>query len=225
MRHVFLVHGFNVKDRGAGTVGKLVPYLSQPIDDIPIHIQVHAYPWFGLFQVMFKNRDVAEELVKKQDLIPWNCASSYHAIGHSNGCAIIFEAAKLGAKFDSVVLINPALKMDTPIPANIKKVYVIHTAYDDATLSARVLDRLPVIRWLIPNFWGAMGTFGYKGKCDSRIANFDMSMYLQGHSDFFTPRNLERFAGIPLATLLFKDSGPLWRFSTNEGACDFSTED
>lgn len=191
----YLVHGFNVKDGGADTVEKLRPYLEATSKGT---IWSWPYGWFGLLSVLFKNKHVARELKDNEDHLPFN--SFTYGVGHSNGCAILVEAAKQGATFHHLLLINPALKVDTRFPASIRKITIVHTANDKPTKAARFFDKIPLIQLLVPNAWGAMGAFGAVGD-DPRVFNLDMSEDLFGHSDLFEDRNLKQF-GHKLATIL-----------------------
>ncbi len=176
----YLVHGFNVTDGGEATIGRMVPFLKRLAKSTIVH--EHKYGWFGIFSVMFKNKKVAATLKKKVSIT--SVASANYAIGHSNGCAIIVEAARQGAYFDRILLINPALKVDTVFPDTIGEIIVLHTKHDDATMSARVLESIPFLGWLVPNAWGSMGTHGYHGK-DIRVTNLDKSNSVFGHSSIF----------------------------------------
>ena len=174
---ITLIHGFNVKDP-MSSVGKLKYYFHN-------HTQIFDYGW-RFFSVLWHNKKDAERLVKEIKPNRWNIL-----FGHSNGCAIAVEAARQGAKIDTLVCINPALKVDTKFPESIKRILVIHTKNDKPTQAARFFDKVPFIQIVIPNAWGAMGAKGYTGK-DYRVTNWDLSNYLEGHSDFFRQHNLEQ---------------------------------
>ena len=99
------------------------------------------------------------------------------AIGHSNGCAVIERAARYGAKFKHVTLINPALDNDRVI-LGAGTVNVWYSPHDVATLLAGFLPWHP---------WGSQGRDGYVGT-DSRYKQFneDILFYTNvGHSGVF----------------------------------------
>ncbi len=187
-RKIFLIHGFNVTDEGQDTVVKAGRFFQGTINTMVIN---YPYGWFGLIGVMLKNKKIAAALAKSAVVKSFNVDVS--AIGHSNGCAIIIEAARQGAHFDQVVLINPALKSKTRFPMSIKRVLVIYTKHDTATRVARFLEKIPFLKFLIPDCWGAMGAVGYRGSYDDRVTNADLSDSLNGHSDFFEDSNLRNF--------------------------------
>jgi len=176
-----LVHGFNVKDPEK-TVGKLKPYVKDPI--------MFEYGWFGLISVLLYNKREAGKLKVLLDRNQGNSKSVVYA--HSNGCAIAVEAARQGAKIDSLICINPALKCDTEFPDSIKTVLVIHTEHDRPTKAARFFDKIPFVQIIVPNAWGAMGAKGYTGT-DNKVRNWNLSEWLKGHSDFFKKHNLDMF--------------------------------
>jgi len=183
----YLVHGFNVKDDGEDTIARLMPYLQCNINHMCFKF---LYGWLGLVGVLIKNKNIAKNLAAQV-----SADGSIHitAVGHSNGCAIIIESARQGAIYDTVVLINPALKTKTVFPPSIKEIWVIHTKYDKATKAARFFNRIPFIGWFVPNAWGAMGTQGYCGEDDVRVINIDGSKDLKSHSDIFEYNNLKKY--------------------------------
>ena len=161
-----------------GSVGRLQFYLEKSI--------IFDYGW-RFFSVLWHNKRDATKL--KNDL-SHNVENI--VFGHSNGCAIAVEAARQGASIDTLICINPALKVNTKFPESISKIIVIHTKHDKPTKAARFFDKVPFIQIAIPNAWGAMGAKGYIGD-DARVKNWDLSDRLEGHSDFFKQRNLEEF--------------------------------
>lgn len=190
----YLLHGFNVTDGGADTVEKLRPFLREhPKQTL---VKSWKYGWFGLVSVLFKNAKVAKHLNEAHEQV-YPYVPSY-AVGHSNGCAILLRAANMGMEFKTLLLINPALNVDTKFPANIGQVIVVHTEDDVPTRVARWFDRIPFIGLIIPNAWGAMGAYGYEGS-DPRVMNIDLTGVLKGHSDLFEPKNaffMEKVVGL-----------------------------
>jgi hypothetical protein len=148
-----VVHGFNVRDGGQRTTDRLMPYVKKA----GISILDHDYGYFGLLQVRFCNGGIAEaikSIARKGDI----------GIGHSNGCAILAEAARRGAPFRGLVLIHPALDDDYLIAPQVEFVHVYHSEKDQAVWFAKLL------RFNHP--WGAMGRVGYTGS-DSRYKNYN----------------------------------------------------
>ena len=174
-----LVHGFNVKNP-MKTVGKLKGFVK--------NTYLFDYGWFGLMSVLMYNKREAKRLKK---IIDKDCGSN--VIAHSNGCAIAVEAARRGAKIETLICIAPALKVDTVFPKSINKIVVVHSKGDKPTKAASFFDRIPIIQLLIPNAWGAMGA---KGSVidDDRVSNVDVSNL--GHSDLFRNKSIKRCADI-----------------------------
>ena len=199
----YLVHGFNVMDKGAGSVKKLMPFLKRGTAGKVIN---YPYGWFGLISVLFRNKTVARNLAEK--IHAENRRAHYKnenfIVGHSNGCAIIVEAMKLNVHFKNVILINPALKVDTVFPSKADHITVIYTSKDLPTKTARFLDKVPLFSLIIPNAWGAMGAKGFRGN-DDRVQNIDMSDYLDGHSDIFSDYKVNHF-GKALSDILYRNS-------------------
>ena len=166
-----LIHGFNVH-KPENTVGKLKAYLPRS--------EMFAYGW-RFFSVLWHNKKDATKL--KARITNTKC----DVWGHSNGCAIAVEAARQGAKIRTLVLINPALRVDTVFPDTIDKVVCVYTNNDKATKQAKFWGKVPFINWLVPNSWGAGGAYG----CDNADVKLDYTMYLSDHSDFFTKENLD----------------------------------
>lgn len=180
----FLLHGFRTGDKGKDTVEIMRPALRSISKGSLIS---WPYGWLGLIGAILKNKEIAKSIVDIQSVeMKMN---NIFAVAHSNGCAIIVEAAKQGANFDKVLLINPALKVNTKFPDTIGEVIVVHTKHDKPTKAASIADKIPLLCLFIPNAWGAMGRNGYKGK-DLRVTNIDLSSALDGHSDAFEPKNI-----------------------------------
>lgn len=186
MKSTFLVHGFNVSDGGEDTICRIKPSLRA--EDAGGHILTHQYRRLGLIGVLMNNDRIAVNLVHRVDSM-LSRGFSVNAAGHSNGCAIIVKAARKGAKFESVVLINPALNTSIEFPSSMKRILIVHTRFDRAVRMARFFDALPLVGLLIPDIWGAMGAVGHKG-LDPRVTNLNLSDTVANHSDIFTDTNL-----------------------------------
>lgn len=162
---IYLLHGFNVSDGGAGSIDKLKPYLRGEVCEFD-------YGWVGLLGVRFGNKSRAKSLaamVKPGDV----------GIGHSNGCAILHLASHLGAPFRKLVYINPVLDADAEPGPQVESCDVWHSPSDAPVRFAS---------WLPWHTWGSMGAEGFKGS-DERITNYnkqnDFAMSSFGHSDVF----------------------------------------
>lgn len=149
MNRIFLVHGFNVKDAGQGTVERLKPYLGNE-ELIPSGF---SYGWLGLMGVYFLNPKSIRQLVAQ-------VREGDVAVAHSNGCVVAHEAALMGAPFQSMVLINPALRSDARIADNVN-VLVLHNDGDHAVKFGALLRRLLPWAPLGDPDWGDMGAKGH----------------------------------------------------------------
>lgn len=163
--HVIFIHGFNVADNGASTVGRLVPHFAA----IGCSTEVLSYGHFNLFEPRLKNASVAELL-----------AARIHAatrpvivVAHSNGCAITHKAARMGAPISKAVFISAALNSDAEFPECIGAVDVWHSRKDWVLRLAKLLPF---------HNWGDMGRVG-ASRYDRRVKNFDRSQNfdLDGH--------------------------------------------
>lgn len=176
----YLVHGINVDDKGADTVLQVVPYIKDYSGVVN-----HHYGKLWLIGALFKNGGIAQDLADRSKKDRRNGNRDLHAIGHSNGCAIIVEAIRRGAKFKSILLINPALNVDTVFPQGDYTITVIYTRHDRVVELARYVDGLWLLGLLIPDVWGAMGSRGYTGD-DPRPLSLDYSYILDDHSHYFS---------------------------------------
>lgn len=169
---IHLVHGFNVRDRGAGTVGRLAPHL----EAVGLEHRTLSYPWTRLLTLSANNRWAVEELCDR-------VRPGDGAIAHSNGCWIVVQAAEMGAPLDWLILVNPALHPRHELPGQLRQVYVYHSEGDVAVRAGRCWRRFTRIfpwRWRRRHPWGAMGALGYTGT-DPRVVNTRMPR-AYGHS-------------------------------------------
>lgn len=171
-----LVHGYNVKDGGEGTIDQLIPYL----DDRLVVVQ-HDYGYLKIRGVLRKNKAIAAKI--KNHL---GCHDV--AIGHSNGCAILVKCLKQGANLDKLILINPALEKNFIFPDSVNEIHVFHSPNDKAVVAAKWLRKL--LFWRSDFLWGEMGNTGYKGD-DKRVINHEMKTK---HSGLFNEKNIEAFS-------------------------------
>jgi hypothetical protein len=141
-RRSILLHGFNVRDGGEGTIDMLKPGLEEK-GYTPIELD---YGWMGLIGTYFRNDNIARRLIYEYqpgDVI----------IGHSNGCAIIAMAIELGLPAQHCIFIHPALDNDwaPPFDKPVERIDVYFSAKDIPTRLAK---------WVPFNDWGDMGTVG-----------------------------------------------------------------
>lgn len=184
MINAHLVHGFNVRDGGKQTTDRLIPF----IEKAGINVTQHDYGFLEFVGVLRKNKEIAAQLSKV--VLP-----SDIGIGHSNGCPILVKAARQGANFDKLILINPALNKSIQFPRSINEIHVFHTEHDRAVVAAKWSRKL--VFWRSNFLWGEMGNKGYQGQ-DKRVVNHDISNIAKGHSEIFSRKNLNAFESILL---------------------------
>lgn len=160
---IYLIHGFNVANRGLETTDRLKEYIPGAVD--------LDYGWTGRVGVRVCNDKLAQIIAKMAE-------PNSIAIGHSNGCDIIHRATHHGAKFEKVIYLNPALDNDLTPGDYVKWCHVWHSPSDGAVWLAK---------WIPFSSWGDMGKVGYQGS-DPRMINHNIEEYIEdaGHSDLFT---------------------------------------
>jgi len=189
----FFVHGFNVKDNGASTIGKMLPFFA----NANISTQMITYGHFNLFEPRWENKAVAQRL---KDSIQEARDEGYKiiVIAHSNGCDITQRAAEQGAVIDKAVLISAAIDNNIEFAPSIKSVDVWHSRKDWVLFLAKFMPF---------NRWGEMGRTGAT-RYDKRVKNFDRSQNYDApsswHSDLFASPLIEYFGPIILTESLLR---------------------
>ena len=174
---VILIHGFNVRDGGAGTVLTLRPYF----EAAGYRVKEYRYGFTWFFGVRMMARRFARILY---DL----CDDGDVIVAHSHGCLLAMIAAEMDAQFRHMVFINPALDRNTPLPAGIPRLDVWYSPSDGPVRLAR---------WLPWHRWGDMGATGYRGTWDKRVHSHDMEhgfpVSVNSHSGVFAEPALSYF--------------------------------
>jgi hypothetical protein len=111
-------------------------------------------------------------------------------IGHSNGCAVIYDLMHRGVAMAGAVFVNAALDPHIIRPTTVPWIDVYYNPGDTVTEAAQ----LGALLGIDDPVWGEMGHSGYQGT-DAAIANFNCGAtpglpQVDGHSDFFTSGNL-----------------------------------
>lgn len=180
-RAVILVHGFNVSDGGRNSTDKFAPFF-QSFD---YQVEAMKYFWTGLIGVRACNKKLASAIVTASRL----CDRPLVGVGHSNGCAILRKASLLGARFEQLIFINPALDSNIDVGPDVKWIHVWYSKSDRAVAIAALLFHHP---------WGNMGAEGYTGD-DPRFLNYDKSdkkmwsTISTSHSDVFKREKFKYF--------------------------------
>jgi pimeloyl-ACP methyl ester carboxylesterase len=175
---IHLIHGIHTAPSNP-TVPGLVPYLQKA--GFPVAAPNYGYI-LGIEALRMNPviEGVLEPYIWPSDI----------AIGHSNGCAIIYELLKR-RPLKGVVLIDPALESAIALSGYLFKwADVYFNAGDTLTEVAEVAEKMGIA----PRCWGEMGHDGYLGS-DPRVHNIDCGNTegmpkVNGHSDLFTAANL-----------------------------------
>jgi len=161
----FLLHGFNVRDGGKSTVGRLLPVLP--------NAHIWPYGWLGLFGVRLFNGRIAK-------MLSASLTDGCVVIAHSNAAAIVQRALQLDGcpDIERIVLIRPALDANAVFGDKVERVDVFHHA-DDVPVS--------MSRFIPFHEWGSMGSTGYEGG-ELHVLNHDSARlfgeYAGHHSAF-----------------------------------------
>lgn len=177
MKTAYLLHGFNVSDKGRSTTDALIPYLT----DFGYDVAELDYGWTGRIGTRLCNEKIARMIAKM-------ALTDSLVVGHSNGCAIAALASQYGARFEKMLLINPALNRGIKFGDYPEEIHVWHSPSD---WIVRVANFIP------HSIWGDMGATGYVG-WDTRVMNYDkendFEMVSNSHSDVFEDDKLAYFA-------------------------------
>lgn len=161
----FLLHGFNVRDGGAGTVDKFIDSVAK----YECKSVEFEYGWLGFLGVRIAGGALSSVLAKLGE-------AQDFAIAHSNGCCIVHRALQKGLKLKFAIYIAPALDADVEIPFDsVERIYVLHSTNDFPVRIAKYIPLHP---------WGSMGNEGAE-RTKQGYKNIDCSSFAAGHSDYF----------------------------------------
>lgn len=171
---VHLIHGIHTV--GMSPIEALTDYL------VGFKVRYPDYGWILGVETKFFNPVIVGTLlpyIEIGDIL----------IGHSNGCAIIYDLMAAGCPPVDVVFINAALEqnIDRRVASWID---IYFNGGDEVTEAAKIGAKFG----LTDPVWGEMGHAGYRGS-DPNIVNIDCGNtkdmpVVAGHSDFFTPSKL-----------------------------------
>jgi hypothetical protein len=173
--NVHLIHG--IHSQGQSPIEALIDFLGG------FNVRYPDYGWILGIETKFFNPVIVGTLlpyIEVGDIL----------IGHSNGCAIIYDLmAEATCPQVNAVFINAALEQS--IQRRMASwIDVYFNSGDEITEAAKIGAELG----LTDAVWGEMGHAGYNGT-DTAITNIncgstkDMPV-VSGHSDFFTPSKL-----------------------------------
>lgn len=182
----WLIHGFNVSDGGAGSVGRLAPFL-------PGDVQHLSYGWTGLLGLSCANRRAIRKLLR-------NIRPGDSIVAHSNGCLIAWQIADImGDSLAAVVCINPALRRDARWPDGLP-VLCLANSTDWVVQLGRAWGRLVQVDGVQAQGWGAAGRYGFTSNRPS-VTSWDTAMDwwdvpTRGHSGVFKPDAAPYWGGL-----------------------------
>ena len=175
---IVLIHGFNVRDGGKGSIDKLKPFLQDAFPVAEIDTDQADYGWHFLIRANFlswmgSTIDRIANALKDADLV----------ICHSNGANYCMKALlKICNKKIKVCMLSPALNRKYPFNESFNKCLVMHSQ-DDKTVS--LAKYVPFSRW------GDMGKVGAYTD-DMRVKNMPHKDYILHHSDWFVKSCIEQ---------------------------------
>lgn len=179
-KRVFLIHGFNVWDRGAGTIDILAPGLV--LQGYRVLSEIADYGWTWLFSLRRRNELMVTrllEIIEPGDTL----------IAHSNGCLLAWMLVEAGAPVSKVVCIQPALRKDTRWRDDVKVLCI----YNDKDYVVRYGGRwwgrfASIVRpWKGRHGWGAAGYFGFT-ESQPNVESWNTNVPpvpITGHSEIF----------------------------------------
>jgi len=173
---IVLVHGFNIRDGGAKTVDRLVPFIRN--EAWQVDVDEGDYGFFNIWMI---------RMVKSyfRSRVLYRLAKAFETadviITHSNGANFTNQALDmLGPEHNNkkiVVHISPALNAKTEPPAAVKAQLVLYTRYDGWVKLSSYIPFHP---------WGRMGAVGFKGR-SNKVRSIEKREVKQ-HSAWFEPR-------------------------------------
>lgn len=168
---IYLVHG--IAENGDLSVGRFARRLNA-------YCHMYRYPtpsiaWINalLVRIPWWRRRLASDLAKRVKRLDHDPC----AIAYSNGALVLWEAMRMGAQFEVVVLFGAAFDADRQWPQRFKLLYNVYNKRDRAV-------RLAAKLWA--HLWGDLGARGYSGPPDERIRNISANLK-RGHRYFEEP--------------------------------------
>lgn len=142
-RRIILIHGWNVRDGGASTVGRL----AGPLRELGHEVEAYGYGWAIAYRTTRRRSERFAEILAPQ-LRPGDVL-----VAHSNGARIAYQASwRVCHPLGPMVWLHPALDRWRVPGGHVPRLLVYHSGRDFATRLARLVPMSP---------WGSMGTHGY----------------------------------------------------------------
>ena len=174
------LHGFNVRDKGVGSIGKLKPYLMKAFPNCDYDSDSADYGWDFLLKANYFYW-VGDTI----DNIANTLKDAHIVICHSNGANYCMKALrKICNKDIKIVFLSPALNRKHKFNESFGECLVMHTL-DDRTVS--------LAKYVPFSSWGDMGKVGAYTD-DYRVKNLDHTGTIKHHSDWFIDEHIESVA-------------------------------
>jgi hypothetical protein len=172
---IVLIHGFNVRDNGAGSIDQLEPHLRDLFghENVIIDKDSADYGWDFLLKVHFFY--VFGDTIQR---IAMALSDADVAITHSNGANYCMKALrKINNYWIHLIHISPALNKKWKFRETFRRCDVIYSRNDRIVYLAKFIPFSP---------WGNMGQVGPKTD-DPRVFGQDLTRVADDHSDWFKP--------------------------------------
>jgi len=176
---VHLVHGIHTAGQGV-PIYRLLGHLV----GAGFEVRYPDYGWIAAVETRVLNPVIVDVLAAYID-------EGDYLVGHSNGCAIIYDLlTRHEVKVGGVAFVNAALERTITRPAWCPWIDVYFNAGDEITEAAKIAADVGIV----DPAWGEMGHAGYEGP-DPCITSIDCGATLgmpqvSGHSTFFLPEYL-----------------------------------
>ena len=174
------LHGFNVRDKGVGSIGKLRPYLLEIFPNAIYDADSADYGWDFLLKANYlywtgNTIDRIANALKDADLV----------ICHSNGANYCMKAlSRIHNPKLKIVFLSPALNRDYKFNETFQKCLVMYSQDDKTVYWAK---------WVPLSRWGDMGKVGPTWP-DFRLLKRNLSKEIMHHSDWFIKKHIQRVA-------------------------------
>lgn len=165
--HIGILHGWNVRDGGAGTIDRVKDYAAgrnvviHDLDyapDFQRNLIIKGMDLRWLFGLRKTNARAVADILPQIEQFP-----GMVLIGHSNGCLVLHELVKAGAPIGAAVCLQPALRRDTEWPEDLPVLCTYSKRDYIVRYGARWWGRFASVAkpWRDRHGWGAAGYYGF----------------------------------------------------------------
>ena len=169
---IIIVHGIHTDD-SEGWMDRVARGFKEDGWDARVWTYGYAYALLTRWQNPGRARKLAE-------IIPPGSV----VLGHSNGCALAWMAAELGAPIQGAILVNPALDTDKVMAPHVPWINLYPNKHDEAVKIAKLLPAHP---------WGAQGRDGLTVSDPRYLTRWTheptrLAKAVEGHSAVWEPK-------------------------------------